>query len=74
MPKTITLNEILSLNPQIDKNLLKKARDLSRELQQMGVNNRGYNLASPFDRRHKAISKRGSKDSRSVQVGRTTRI
>lgn len=73
MPKTLTLKEILSLNPQIDKNLLKKVRDLNRELQQMGVNNRGYNLASPFDRRHKATSKRESKNSRSVEVGRSKR-
>ena len=74
MPKTITLNEILSLNPQIDKKLLKKARDLSRKLQQVGVNSRGYNLASPFGRRHKAISKKGSHDPRSVQVGHSKRI
>ena len=74
MPKTITLKEILSLNPQIDEKLLKKARDLSRELQQVGVSSRGYNLASPFDRRHKAISKKESHDPRSIQVGHSKRI
>ncbi len=74
MPKTITLKEILSLNPQIDEKLLKKVRDLRRKLQQMGVNSRGYNLAFPFGRRHKAISKRGSHDPRSIQVGQSKRI
>ncbi len=74
MPKAITLNEILSLNPQIDEKLLKKARDLRRELHQLGVNSRGYNLASPFRRRHKPISKRESHDPRSVQVDHSKRI
>jgi hypothetical protein len=58
MIKTITLKEILSSNPQIDKELLKKARNLRRELHQVGVNGHSYNLASPFHRRYKSVSKK----------------
>ncbi|MBI2074914.1 MAG: hypothetical protein HYT83_03715 [Candidatus Levybacteria bacterium] len=73
MSKTITLNEILSLNPQVDEGLLKKARNLGQELRKLGISSRGYNLVSPFHRRHKPISKAESSDSRSVQVGRSKR-
>lgn len=69
MPKTITLNEILSLNPQVDEKLLKKARDLRRELHKVGISSHGYNLASPYSRRHKPVSKKGRLNPRSVQVG-----
>lgn len=56
--KTITLNEILSSNPQIDKELLEKARDLRRSLHQIGVRGHRYNLASPFRRRSNPIAKK----------------
>ena len=56
--KTITLNEILSSNPQIDKKLLEKARNLRRELHQIGVSGHRYNLSSPFHRRFNPIAKK----------------
>lgn len=72
MPKKITLDEILSLNPQIDEQSLKQARELLRKLRQAGISKRGYNLISPYYRRHKPISKKGDLDPRTVQVGRSS--
>lgn len=72
MPKTITLDEILSLNPQIDEKSLKQAKELLRKLRQAGTSRRGYNLLSPYYRRHKPILKKGDLDPRTVQVGRSS--
>jgi len=72
--KTITLKEILSANPQIDKDLLKKARNLRRELQCVGISTHGYNLASPHRRRYKSITKNVIPHPQSTQVGLARRV
>lgn len=69
MRKSITLDEILSLNPQIDEKSLSEAKELLRKLRQVGTLRRGYNLASPYNHRHKPIPKKGDLDPRTVYVG-----
>lgn len=70
MPKKITLKEILSLNPQINKDLLKKAQELSQKLQKAGTIKREYNLVSPYSHHHKPISQKGDLHPKTVLVGR----
>lgn len=72
--KTITLKEILSANPQIDKELLEKARNLRRELQSVGVSTHGYNLASPHRRRYKSVTRKVILHPQSTQVGLARRV
>lgn len=72
MSKNLTLNEILSLNPQVDENLLKQARELLRKLRQAGVSKRGYNLASPYSRRLKPVSKDRDLDLQTARIGRSS--
>lgn len=70
MSKSLTLKQILSLNPQIDEKKLKQSIELLRKLRQVGINKRGYNLISPYSRhRHKLISKENKVDPRTIQIG-----
>lgn len=72
MSKKITLKEIISLNPQINKDLLKKAQELAQKLQRAGTIKREYNLISPYYHRHKPMSKKGDLDPRTVHIGRSS--
>lgn len=42
------LDDILSHNPQINRDQLEKARELNRRLHERGVRRKEYDLAPPF--------------------------
>lgn len=71
MPEHLELDEILTLNPQVDEQLLNQARELLRKMRLAGISKRNYNLASPYSRRPKPVPKEGSIDPRTVRVGRS---
>jgi len=74
MVDNIDLEEILALNPHIDKETLKEAIELMIKMQQSGVKEYNYNLISPFARRRATIDKDIEKDPRTVHVRRHSRI
>ena len=71
MPEYLELDEILTLNPQVDEQLLEQARELLSEMRQHGISKRGYNLTSPYARHPRLMSKENSIDPRMVRVGRS---
>lgn len=70
MPKKITLKTIIALNPQINKDLLKKSQELSQKLQKAGTIKREYNLISPYSQHHKPTSQKGDLHPKTILVGR----
>ena len=70
MSECLELDDILSLNPQVDEQLLKQSRELSNKMHQYRGKKRGYNLASPYTRR-RLITKENQMDPRTVLVGRS---
>ena len=74
MVKNIDLEEILALNPHIDKEILKQAIELMYKMQKSGVKEYNYNLVSPFARRSVSIDKDAEKDPRIVHVRRHSKI
>jgi hypothetical protein len=51
MPKIIDKNELLKLNPHVNRDLLKESMLITQLLEESGVKMSDYNLASPFSRR-----------------------
>jgi hypothetical protein len=49
--------EILARNPQVKPEELEKARELRRQLREMGVQRKGYDLAPPFGGKHAVTRK-----------------
>jgi len=64
------LDEILKKNPHINKEMLKEAMDLMRNLQESGVVGTGYNLISPYAHRRKVINKDTECDPRTIHLSR----
>ena len=73
MPEHLELEEILALNPQVDEQLLQQARELLRKMRQTALKKRGYNLASPYAKRHAPVGRNETVDPRTVRVGRSLR-
>lgn len=63
-----TLEEILVLNPHIDKEELKKRIEILSKLHSFQTKAVGYNLALPFTRRHVSIDENSGIDPRTVTL------
>ena len=63
-----TLEEILALNPHIDKEELKKRIEILNKLCSFQTKAIGYNLAQPFTRRHVSIDEDSGIDPRTVTL------
>ena len=63
-----TLEEILALNPHIDKEELKKCMEILNELGGLHGKAIGYNLALPFTHRHVSIDEDSGIDPRTVTL------
>ena len=64
-----TLEEILALNPHIDKEEIEKCIEIMRKLRDSKTKGAGYNLALPFARRRIFVDKDTSIDPRTVTLG-----
>ena len=51
MPKPVSKDKILKLNPHIDKSTLNESIKLSEVIEASGIKSAQYNLAFPFSRR-----------------------
>lgn len=51
MPERFDPDAILARNPQLDRDSLAEAREIDRNLHEMGVQRKGYDIVSPFKRR-----------------------
>lgn len=65
MPKHLELDEILARNPQIGERELEKANKMLRELRDLGVRRKGYDLAPPFGGR-RALAQDSLRPERSL--------
>ncbi len=72
MQERIDIDELLALNPHIDRQMLEAAIELMRVMKQAGINSPGYNLASPYVRRQLRRSE-SAVDPRAVNLRRHTR-
>lgn len=71
MPDRIDVDEIISRNPQVDREQLEKAGEMARNLRDMGVHRKGYNIASPFGRRRIAVPQDDAQtDRRAIRLKR----
>lgn len=68
--QTITLKKILTLNPKINKELLKKTQKLSQDLQKVGVVKHEYNLSSPYSNERKVTLQKGNLNFKTILVSR----
>ncbi len=64
MFEQINEEEVLTLNPQIDKAQLQKGHELRGKLRR-----KGYDLASPLTRRRVTVDRDTAPDSRTVHLG-----
>ena len=62
------LEEILTLNPHIDKEELEKRIEILNKLCSFQTKAIGYNLALPFTRRHVSIDEGSGIDPRTVTL------
>ncbi len=53
MAKRLNPDDILSRNPEIDRDQLEEAREALRRLREMGVQRKGYDVVSPFGGGHR---------------------
>lgn len=67
MPKKIDIEDILKQNPQVDPSKLKEGIELSEKLKEMGFTRKGYDLATPEERR-KAHAIQPSSTRHAVQL------
>jgi hypothetical protein len=65
--KTITIEEILAKNPQVDGETLRKSMELLKKMRERGVKGRRHNIISPYVRR---ISKAKRSNYRLMHVRR----
>lgn len=70
MPKQVTLEELVALNPNVDRKLLEGIADLRNRLCQSGLGGAKYRLASPITRRRVVVDEDTGKDPRTVHLGR----
>jgi len=73
MVERLELEEILTLNPQIDRQMLEQAMDLLRKIRESSIGRPGYNLASPYARRYTSIGGDTEPDPRTAHVGRRSK-
>lgn len=69
MAEYLTLEEILALNPHLDKEEIEKCREILHKLRDSKTKGARYNLALPFARRHIFIDEDTSIDPRTVNLG-----
>ena len=69
MPKKIDIKTILKNNPQIDIKKLKKGCKLSEELQNMGLEKKKYELATPYSRK-RVVVEDSNEDPRTTHLCR----
>ncbi len=70
MAEYLTLEEILALNPHVDKEELKKRIEILNKLGSFQTKAIGYHLALPFTRRHVSIDEESGIDPRTVTLRR----
>lgn len=68
MIEPLTFEEILALNPHIDKEELEKRMEILNKLRSSEMKGIGYNLALPFTHRHVFIDEDSSIDPRTVTL------
>jgi hypothetical protein len=68
--KHLNIEEILELNPHIDREKLEKASDLLLRLRSIKKGRSGYGLAPPFARRRISVRPLDDMDSRTVHIRR----
>ena len=65
-----TLEEILALNPHIDKEEFEKSKEILNKLRNSKAKGAGYKLALPFTHRHLFVDEGDSIDSRTITLRR----
>ena len=68
MPKKTDLKEILKKNHHINKKDLEEYQVLSEELHKLGIQPRGYQLATPFLRKDIKVNNEEETDHRTVDL------
>jgi hypothetical protein len=70
MVKPFDADDIISRNPQVDRQQLEKVRGLFRRLREKGVLQKGYGLASPYGGQEFTVRDDPRSDPRSVRLTR----
>lgn len=68
MPDYVDLEEILRLNPHLDREELERSRAALRKLREGGRRNAGYRLAPPFAGRRVSVNGGGREDPRTIHL------
>ena len=67
MSERFDANEILALNPQVDREQSEAVMDLHRRLQEAGVQRKSYDLAPPFGGRRASVQDDARSDVRVIR-------
>jgi hypothetical protein len=65
-----SVEEILALNPHINKEEFEKAREVLQKLQKGRTKGSGYGLLPPFERRHITVGEGDKMDRRTIHLKR----
>lgn len=68
MPEQFTLEQLIALNPDIDKDQLEQSRKLRNKLRANGTKGAKYGLASPFVCRRVAVGENADSDPRTIHL------